>query len=156
MSIFTLADKCPECGATIAGGQDACQALFHEIGFLATRNLRVAAIHDLVVDTYCMQHIEPYCHSAKSYAAHLTRLCCGIEFGGDRKLYAALQKWLSGNTMLERPPVLVDRGALTIVDVLAAPNVEAQIKRAHEWAACVWAAYESQHTIARNWINAAR
>ncbi|GAC1654933.1 MAG: hypothetical protein NVS4B8_30120 [Herpetosiphon sp.] len=46
-------------------------------------DLRYAAVRNCAFDAYCMQHIEPYCHSAKSYAAHLTRLCCGIEYGGD-------------------------------------------------------------------------
>lgn len=148
-------DHCPECGAAVAGGLTGCQLLFEEIGFRAAQHPRIAAVHWLAVDAYCMQHVERYCRSAKSYAAHLTGLCCGVEHGADRKIYAAIQRWLNGKVVLEKPPTLNQRGSLTIVAVLADQDVEKTRTRVKEWADCVWGAYLSQHDIARNWLQAA-
>jgi hypothetical protein len=148
-------DKCPACGAPGVGGRAGCQALFDQIGYQVATNLKIAAIHDLAFDTYCMQHVETYCVSAKSYAAHLTRLCCGIEYHGDRAVYAAIPRWLNGKVELEKPPILSTRGAMTIVDLMANADVDEQIKRINAWANVVWNAYRSQHEIARDWIKLA-
>src|SRR5579864_5713796 len=99
------AETCPSCGARVAGGSAGCQALFNELGARSYNNPGYAAVHELLVDTYCLQHPELYCHSAKSYAAHLTRMCCGIERGGDRKIYRAIHIWLSSPGEIEKPDV---------------------------------------------------
>lgn len=101
-----------------------------------------------------MQHVERYGHSAKSYAAHLTGLCCGVEHGSDPKIYAAIQRWLNGKVALDKPPILSQRGSMTIVDVLADQDVEKTRTRVQEWADCVWDAYVTQHEIARDWLKA--
>jgi hypothetical protein len=102
-----------------------------------------------------MQHPDRYCRSAKSYAAHLMRLCCGVEHNGNVEVYAAIQKWLNGSVEFEKPTVLDERGSLTVADVRAAGNAEEHGKRVRAWANNVWMAYESQHELARNWIQAA-
>jgi hypothetical protein len=152
---FRSENHCPECGATVVGGQAGCQSLFEEIGFRATQHPAIAAVHWLAVDAYCMQHVERYCVSAKSYAAHLTGLCCGVEHGGDRQIYAAIQRWLNGKVALDKPSVLSQRGVMTIVDVVADQDVDKVRTRVKEWADCVWDAYVTQHETARNWLKAA-
>jgi len=102
-----------------------------------------------------MQHLEPYCHSAKSYAAHHTRLCCGIEHSGNAKIYAAIQKWLNGSVEIEKPEGLIYRGKMTVADVHLASNAEEHTKRVLEWAQSVWEAYTVQHDLAHAWIKAA-
>lgn len=149
------AERCPQCGTSVAGGRAGCEALFDEIRFAATADRRIATVHRLAFDTYCMQHPESYCVSAKSYAAHLTGLCCGVEHNGDPAIYAAIPRWLNGSVALEKPEVLTRRGAITIANVLATPNVEARVKRIHEWADHVWGFYASQHELAQAWITAA-
>ncbi len=148
-------DKCPECGASVAGGHAGCQALFEEVGLRAYSDPRFGAVHRLVVDAYAMQHPEPYCHSAKSYAAHLTGLCCSVERGGNPVIYRAINQWLNGKVPIEKPQVLTPHGSMTIVDLRAASRPEEQVKRAHEWAKSVWDAHASQHELARQWIEAA-
>ncbi|MHB8413196.1 MAG: DUF5946 family protein [Candidatus Acidiferrales bacterium] len=148
-------DRCPECGAVVEGGRDGCQALFNEFGARIATDARYASAHDLLVDAYCMQHPEPYCHSAKSYAAHLTRLCCGIEHGGKRQVYAAIHRWLNGAVNLERPATLGQRGEMTIGDLRAAETPEEHNRLVRAWAENVWQAYASQHGTARRWIKAA-
>lgn len=147
--------KCPDCGAVLAGGRAGCQALFEEVGLRAYGNARYGAVHRLVVDAYCMQHPEAYCHSAKSYAAHLTSLCCGVEHGGDPKIYKATQQWLSGPSPVEKPEVPNFRGPTTVADLREASSAEEHIEVARQWARSVWDAYAAQHELARQWINAA-
>ena len=149
------AEICQSCGARVAGGRAGCQALFNQIGARSYENPGYAAAHELLVDAYCLQHPEPYCHSAKSYAAHLTRMCCGIERGGDRKIYRAIHIWLSSRGEIEKPDVLASRGELTIAHVQAARNVEEHQKFVREWAENIWKAYAPQHALARKWLDAA-
>ena len=148
-------EMCHECGATVAGGSAGCQALFNQIGARSYEHPGYAAAHELFVDAYCLQHPEPYCHSAKSYAAHLIRMCCGIERGGDRKIYRAIHIWLSGPAKIERPETLSSRGELTIIHVQAARSVEEHRKFVREWAESIWKAYAPQHALARKWLDAA-
>jgi hypothetical protein len=145
-------DACPECGARIEGGREGCQALFNELGARDFSDPRFGAMHELFVDTYCMQHLEPYCHSARSYAAHLTRLCCGLEHDGKKQVYDAIPRWLNANNKLEKPPEPPSRGTMTIADVRAADTPEEYKRLVLAWAKNVWEAYAAQHELARRWL----
>ncbi|MCB9456146.1 MAG: hypothetical protein H6671_09175 [Anaerolineaceae bacterium] len=147
------AESCPECGAVVTEGREGCQALYDAFAFQAMADFRVAAVHALAFDTYCMQHVETYCVSAKSYAAHLTRLCVGVEYGGDPALYAALQRWYHAG--LVKPAILYERGQITIAEIQAIADVPAKVTRIREWAEHVWDVYNSQHALARQWVEAA-
>jgi len=129
--------------------------LYDEVAAPAYGDPLYAAVHDLAFDTYCMQHPATYCRSAKSYAAHLTRLCCGLEYDGDREVYAAIQKWLNGKVDLQRPEVQSNLGQVTIADVRAARTGEEYMQRVRVWAENVWAAYAAQHDLAHTWIESA-
>ncbi len=145
-------DRCPDCGTVVTGGRAGCQALFDELNAQALTDQQYAVVRDLAFDAYCMQHLERYCRSAKSYAAHLTRLCCGLEYDGDPAIYAAIQKWLNGKRELTKPEALRDLGRMTVVNVRAARNAEEHRRLVREWAESVWHAYATQHEIARAWI----
>ena len=154
--------RCTECGAEVPGEFTSCDELFMSI--LAPLGLRraespgTAILHRLIVDAFAMQHPERGCRSAKSYAAHLTGLCCGVEYNGSQSVRAALQRWLSGPAEaigITRPTEPDCRGAQTIRYVYDAATDEEVAARAHEWAGRVWEAYSSQHGIARRWIRKA-
>jgi hypothetical protein len=148
-------DRCPACGAPVSGGRGGCQALMNDIQARAYTNSVYGATFKLGFDAYCMQHPEEYGLSAKSYAAHLTRLCCGVERGGEEAIYRAINRWLSANPTLEKPELLTFRGKMTVVDVIAASDPAGHHRLTREWAASVWEAYASQHDLARNWIDLA-
>ena len=148
-------DICPSCGARAPGGRSGCQHLFDELGAAVYADVRRASVHDIAVDAYSMQHPEEYGKSAKSYAAHLMRLCCGVELKGDANTYQAIRRWLDGRTQLDRPLPPADRGTITIAHVVDRP-IEEYADAVRAWAAQVWAAYTSQHALAREWINMAR
>ena len=149
-------DHCPDCGAPVAGGRAGCQAQYDALAVPGAGLLGLSTGRDLAFDAYCLQHPDTYCRSAKSYAAHLTRLCCGLEFGGDPQVYRAIQRWLNGAVALQKPAVLVERGPLTVADVRAAADADEMGRLAQSWAESVWRAYASQHAIARVWIRQAR
>ena len=105
-----------------------------------------------------MQHPKRSCESAKSYAAHLTGLCCGVEYNRAQAIYAALQRWLNGPAEaigITRPTEPDCRGALTVRYVYDARTEAETSARVQEWAKDVWTAYSSQHRIATDWIRGA-
>jgi hypothetical protein len=117
-----------------------------------------APLARLFVDTFGMQHPARSGKSAKSYAAHLTGLCCGVEYGGSQAVYAALQRWLNGPVGaigITRPTEPEFRGKLTVRYVYDASDDAEFAARVHEWARDVWEAYASQHELVRGWIQKA-
>jgi hypothetical protein len=148
-------NHCPDCGASVDGGRDACQALFDEFRDRAYLDQAYARRQVLAFDAYCMQHLERYCRSAKSYMAHLARLCCGVENDGDQRIYDAINRSLDGTVAIEKPPVLSDVGGMTVADLRSAEGPDEYAELVERWARNVWDAYGSQHEIARAWIRSA-
>jgi hypothetical protein len=153
---------CTECGARVPDEFGSCDELFMSILIpLAARwdeAPEFARLHRLVVDTFGMQHPKRSCESAKSYAAHLTGLACGVEYHGAPWVYAALGRWLSGPAEaigLTRPSEPDERGGLTIRTLYDAGTEAEFAARLYEWAREVWVAYASQHELARSWIRKA-
>lgn len=129
--------------------------LFDELTIQAYNYPHYATVQALAFDTYCMQHPETYCRSAKSYAAHLMRLCCGVEHDGNPAMYAAIRHWLDGAMIIQKPTVLTSFGSIIIVDVRAACNSTEHQQRVRVWATHVWDAYATQHELAHNWLQLA-
>ncbi len=152
---MTMQDRCPECGAPIPGGRAGCQAVYDELAARAYSNPEYASAHLVGFDAYCVQHLTRYCRSAKSYAAHLTRLCCGLEYGGDPQVYAAIQKWLNGPAKIDKPEAPSYLGRMTVADARAARDAQEYSRLVNEWARSVWEAYAGQHELARRWIEEA-
>jgi hypothetical protein len=146
-------DPCPSCGAPL-GGRPGCQAAFDQLSAAAWSSPLRAAVHNLVVDAYAMQHPEEFGKSAKSYAAHLLGLCGGVEHPGDRALYWSIPRWLDGPRVVEKPPLLRARGEVTIADVATVGDDAAFAEAVRGWARAVWTAYSSQHPQAHQWLAA--
>jgi hypothetical protein len=147
---------CAECGAPVPSEFESCGAFLQ---FILTENLRPAAPPPrLLIDTYAMQHPKRACKSAKSYAGHFAGLCCGVEYGGSAKVFAALQRWLNGSAEsigLTRPQEPEHLGRLTLRYLYRLDDRAKFEPRLREWAADVWGAYASQHEIARRWVETA-
>lgn len=148
-------DPCPSCGARPLDGRRDCEAMWEELLAETFSNFAFARFHRQIVDVYCLQHPGRYCVSAKSYAAHLTGLCCFVEHGGEAAILSAVQTWLSGNPELDKPPVPAERGSLTLTHVLEVDSPSAVEAAVDEWSRDVWKAYSEQHDAARRWIRAA-
>jgi hypothetical protein len=153
---------CTECGARVPDEFASCDQFFMAIltalGSRWDESPAIAPLHRLVVDTFGMQHPKRSCESAKSYAAHLTGMCCGVEYNGAQSIQAALQRWLNGPVEaigITRPTEPDFRGALSLRHIYDAQSDAELTARAHEWAEDVWEAYSSQHEIARGWVEKA-
>lgn len=114
---------------------DQCKQLFEAILAKEFSNYRYGRVHRLTVDTFSLQHPDSYLASAISFAAHLTGVCCEMEYEDNADLLRRLQRWLSSRPKLEKPGVLVNLGQLTITHIVAAKDgpehiklVEAQLK----------------------------
>ena len=147
----SAAAACPSCGAPL-GGREGCQGAFDVLSASAWASPVRAAVHNLVVDAYAMQHPEEYGRSPKSYAAHLCGLCCGVEHAGDRQLYWSIARWLDGARQVDKPQLLRTRGDRTIADVAKITDAAAFADAVRAWATSVWAAYAAQHDQARRWL----
>lgn len=138
---------CPACGAPL-GGRAGCQETFDAVSAAAWQDTTRAAVHNLVVDIYAMQHPEEYGRSAKSYLQHLSALCCGVEHPGEARLYWSIAPTFDGTPATPKPPLLTERGRVTIADIVTGPPGD-YVARVRAWAAAVWLAYGSQHDVAR-------
>ncbi|HEX4737381.1 MAG TPA: DUF5946 family protein [Allosphingosinicella sp.] len=146
-------EPCDQCGWPLAGGRQGCRERFE--AFLARdfSDPLFYRVHRMFVDTYCLQHPEDYCASAKSLAAHLAGLCwileggAGAAAGPDR-----LHRWLSGDRRLDKPPLPERRGAMTIGDLPPESGPEEWGEAVRRWAESTWAAYTELHPLARRWM----
>jgi hypothetical protein len=153
---------CPECRGIVPADFRTCDAVFSAV-LSRARDLGGAGAVDsrlfrVVVDVFAMQHPARSCESPKSYAAHLTGLCCAVEYGMSARVYASLQRWLNGRAEeigIRRPWDLDRVGDMTVGDVHRETEPGVFEARVHEWAACVWAAYHLQHGIVREWFGTA-
>lgn len=148
-------EPCEGCGLVVDRGTDGCQSLFDE--FRAWQLVgSTYQLQRLSVDTYCLQHPDRYCVSAKSLAAHLTGLCWALEFSGHASGLKALQRWLDGaGRAVEKPALPLFRGDLTVADVLSATDPVEQPTAIGRWARGTWDAYSALHPVARRWVEEA-
>ena len=154
---MALPAACPECGAPVPGGRDACQRVFDDVLAREFGDYRYARMHRLTVDVYSLQHPAEYMRSAKSYAAHLTGMYAALEEGGAAETNRAVQQWLNGPKVFPRPgdPAPQKRGVLTILHVHAAADPEDHVRRIREWALSTWEAWRGYHHVARQWVDEA-
>jgi hypothetical protein len=143
---------CQSCGTQTDSQAMSCQDMWDHLLAADFSNYRRARLHRRAVDVYSLQHPDPYCRSAKSFAAHLTGLCCAIEHGGRPSVNVAVQRWLSRGADIEKPELPADRGALTISHVIGIDDHGEYERRLDEWCNAVWTAYREHHALARRWI----
>ena len=149
-------EPCAGCGWAVEGGFAGCKSRFDEVIARDFSDARYFAVHRLLVDTYCLQHPDEYCASAKSLAAHLAGLCSIIE--GEASAAAgpaALQKWLNGPRDLSRPQIPAHRGRTTIADLPLEADPGAWSEAVRAWAGETWSAYRALQPLAREWLAAA-
>ncbi|HEV2971951.1 MAG TPA: DUF5946 family protein [Pirellulales bacterium] len=145
------ASACPDCGARIDGGLGSCRAMFYATnrGRFRPADMRLGR---LLVDSYALQHLEPYCRSAKELTYHLASLCCGLEHDGNSAIYSALQRSIDGKFTAERPTPPQHLGDLTILHLSEAATEAEYVERTKAWARSVWDAYFDLHSLARDWV----
>lgn len=148
---------CPGCGCRIEGGERGCRSRFDALLARDYSDARYFLTHRLFVDTYCLQHPEEFCRSAKSLAAHLVGLCCVLEEGASPGVGPAnLRRWLNGEGNLSKPELPKERGRLTIADLPDEDDPAAWGAAVRRWAEATWIAYGPLHAVARQWLSTAQ
>lgn len=105
----------------------------------------------MLVDAYAMQHPEEYGVSPKSYIRHLFALLALLEHPGDERFYWATPESGPPIPAPPKPPLLTNRGAVTVAHPLGAVDDAAYQAAVQGWAEAVWAAYAPQHQLARDY-----
>lgn len=153
---------CIGCGALVPvveqstnppGASPGCYALYTEVLAREYSDYRYAAVHNLTVDAYSLQHPGlPSPRTIKSAAVHLISLYLQLEHDLDsmaaaRAKQAAVEHhdrfiWLE-------PPASL--GEMTILDVHAAADPGEHKMVVSQWAAGVWQAWQAHHATVRDW-----
>jgi hypothetical protein len=138
---------------TIEGGTSACRELFDRLAMPTPDGNPFLPWQRLIVDTYALQHPDPFCLSAISLAAHLTGVGWILEHRGDAANGSdQIRRWLNSRPALVKPPLPASYGDMTI-DCIARAETPAAIADAVDaWARSAWQAYTPVHGVARDWI----
>jgi hypothetical protein len=144
--------RCTGCGLLVEGGTQGCREIFTGLGVRAWEDARIGRLQWILVDAYALQHPDEFCASAKSFAAHLTGLCAGLEHADDPTLRPVLQRWLNGRSPVTKPELPDVRGSLTVADVHAAAGSSEYERVVDAWTRDVWTAYAPFQALAREWI----
>lgn len=148
--------RCAGCGLVVPGGTEGCRLVFEGLLARDFGDVSYFRVHRMMVDTYCLQHPDDSCASAKSLAAHLTGLCWLLERGGSGAVGSEpLRRWLNGSPRLDRPDVPSFRGAITVEAARDAADAGAYAREVERWARSTWEAYADLHPLARAWIGQA-
>ncbi len=155
---------CPGCGVRLAvvDGQahsyvtcsPACWERYGELLAAQYSSPERMAFHQLVVDSYAVQHPggdDP--RAIQSVGIHLMTLCLFLERGTDPSLGTRLHRRMVERPVfyqLEPPPA---RGRLTIMDVPL--DGEPQVARgaAYAWAEDAWTAWLQHQQTVRDWVD---
>lgn len=143
--------RCSGCGLAIAGGDDGCYNAFQQL-FLDLGIPLHVGIGRLAFDTYCVQHPDRLCVSAKSLAAHLGGLCWGLEHDGVARGFEHYRRSLDGTVSFAKPLLPTERGAMTIADIAAASDATRE-SAVWAWARTTWQAHADLHGWARQRVS---
>jgi len=109
--------------------------------------------HQLVVDTYAVQHPggdDP--RAVRSVGIHLMTLCLFLERGVDPALGTKLHRRMVDRPVFHRLTPPTYRGRSTVLDVPIDTGASTARTAAFEWARDVWAAWRANHPTVRRWI----
>jgi hypothetical protein len=145
--------RCGGCGLIVDGGTAACRAAFDRLALPAPPDNPFLRWRRLLVDTYALQHPDPFCVSATSLAAHLTGLGWILEYRGDAASGSEqLRRWLNSQPVLVKPPLPASYGDVRIDALLEARSPDEAAAAVGRWADATWRAYVELHPTARDWI----
>ena len=154
--------RCHDCGAMVPGIPElradhlyvgaiaGCWAAYTQLMGRQLSDPRLTGVHMLAVDVYMAQHPgTPGRQAAQSVWVHLVGLCLVLEHDFNVVMSArakarvaapdATFEWLA-------PPASL--GAVTVLDVLAAPDAEGATA-VRRWAESVWSAWTAHHAAIR-------
>jgi hypothetical protein len=157
---------CPGCGSSFPAhdgpvheymeSSPGCWRAYGEVLAREYGNPRLFAVHRLSVDSYAVQHPGGDSRQAiQSVGVHLVRLCLFLERGlSPEEANAAMLRAGKGKAEMFRLPRPASLGAVTVADVLAAPDDEAHTTAVRRWARSAWESWAEHHQTVRAWASA--
>lgn len=129
------------------------QEQFHELSFYTLAHPNAAYfIHQHVVDAYAAQMADEQTKSIKITFA-LVGLCLFIERGfTGREIQLAHMKMTQKKQLWPTFDLPVNRGNISISDVLRAEEGAKRDDQIKEWCRSIWDTYEQNHHIVRDLI----
>jgi hypothetical protein len=143
--------SCLSCGAKDVGGVLGCRDVYHAIT-MCHPVPQTYGLGRAIFDTYCLQHLETLCYSAKSYAAHLAFVACWVDYANPLNLLECARVGLNGKLDFMRALEPPSRGHLTILHLQDSLNQADFERRALEWIEDVWQAFAPLHEQARAYL----
>jgi uncharacterized protein DUF5946 len=158
---------CVGCGALVPntegltnaniGSSPGCWAIYERVRARGFGDHRYAAIQQLTVDTYAVQHPAASRHgAARSAAAHLIRLCALVERGLPATVaIGSVHNAVKSRDSFEALTQPESCGELTVLHVRDATTLQDHLRRVHEWSSSVWKAWSPHHRAIRKWTDEA-
>ena len=156
-------ESCPGCGVVIPAqdgpshdymtGSPACWAAYGRLLATQYSDPQRMSFHQLVVDTYAVQH--PGGHNPRavqSVGIHRMTLCLFLEHETDPVHGTRLHRLMVNLPVFQRLEPPEDRGRLTCVDVAIDAPVDVARAAAYAWAEEVWSAWAAHHDTVRGWL----
>lgn len=150
-------EPCIGCGALVTvsdgpthayiGASPGCWQLYGEVLAKEYGEYRNPPVHRLTVDAYAAQHPgEPGRRSSQSVAVHLVGLHLILDRGfTPGRATRALGQLIDQLAPFPWLPPPADLGALTVLEVHAASNLDEHSERVEQWARSVWNAWSMHH-----------
>lgn len=111
------------------------------------------AFHQLVVDTYAVQHPDGDDPRAiQSVGIHLMTLCLFLERGTNPSLGTRLHRRMVERPVFHQLEPPASRGRITM-DVPLDADPKVARGAAYRWADDVWTAWADHHSTVRDWVD---
>ena len=112
------------------------------------------AFHQLIVDTYAVQHPDgddP--RAVRSVAIHLMTLCLFLERGADPSLGTRLHRRMVDRPAFHQLEPPSSRGGLTMLDVPLEGDPDVARAASYGWADGAWRTWATHHQTVREWVD---
>lgn len=131
----------------------ACWLRYGELLAVQYADQRRMAFHQLIVDTYAVQHSDgddP--RAVQSVGIHLMTLCLFLERGADPSLGTRLHRRMVGRPVFHQLEPPSSPGRLTMLDVpLEGDSYDARVA-SYAWPEDVWSTWVTHHQTVRMWL----
>lgn len=131
---------------------DSDQDLYDQLSYYTLSLRDPEFIHQYAVDAFAAQHADEFTKPI-TIAFALMGLCLHLEkqYTG-RMVQLAHMELAKKNRPLPTFMLPVQRGSITVADVLCTEPGEERKSAINEWSASVWDAYKDSHAQVREWL----
>ncbi len=134
----------------------ACWLRYGELLAVQYADPQRMAFHQLIVDTYAVQHPDGDDPRAiQSVGIHLMTLCLFLERATNPSLGTRLHRRMVDRPVFHQLKPPSSRGLLTMLDVPLEGNPDIARAASYAWADDAWRAWAAHHQTVREWVDKA-